>query len=103
MVYDERIDRHPPKIQAGPSNPILTEFCRVQNLTDPWRFKFPFNKQFTWFRPSQGLKSRIDFWLISLTIIDLINDCSISVAPLTDHSVISLCVWPPIASNRNKG
>lgn len=103
MVSDEWIDRCPSRCNHSSYNPVLTDLCRTHNLLDPWRFKYPNVKQYSWFKPNDVVKSRIDFWLISVSIINLISDCCMSAASLTDHAVIKLSFNPPGVSQQKKG
>lgn len=103
MVYDEYLDRYPSKCQHSSQNPALSHFCGNHNLVDPWRFVNPNTKQYSWFKPNNTLKSRIDFWLISASMMHSVSDCCMSAAPLSDHSVIKLSFKPPGGCCRNKG
>lgn len=100
MVYDEKLDRHPPRSQHSSSNSNLTEFCGSFNLLDPWRFNYPNIKQYSWFKPNDTTKSRIDFWLISASMSNLVSECSMSAAPLTDHAVIKLSFNPGFSKGK---
>lgn len=95
MVYDEVLHRHPSRFQRS-SNSSLTEFCGSLDLLDPWRFKYPNTKQYSWFKPNDTIKSRIDFWFISASLRNFVSECSMSAAPLTDHAVIKLTLNPGI-------
>lgn len=97
MVNDECLDRYPPKCQYSSQNPTLSD------LLDPWRLKHPDTKQYSWFKPNNTTKSRIDFWLISASLLSYVSDCCMSAAPLTDHSVIKWTFKPPGFCRRNKG
>ncbi len=103
MVYDEDLDRCPSKSHHSSHNPVLTHFCGNHNSVDPRCLKYPDTKQYSWFKPNNASKSRIDFWLISASIIHSVSDGCMSAAPLTDHSVIKLSFKPPGGSCRNKG
>lgn len=99
MVDDEYLDRYSAKRQHSSSNNVLSDFCGSHNLIDPWRLKHPDTKQYSWFKPNNALKSRIDFWLISASMM---HSVSVSAAPLTDQSVIKLCFKPPGVRCSNK-
>lgn len=103
MVYDEHLDRYPSKCQHSSHNPTLSNFCGNHNLVDPWRLVHPSVRQYTWFKPNSTIKSRIDFWLISASMMCSVSDCCMSAAPLSDHSVIKLTFKPPGGGCRNKG
>ncbi len=101
MVSDESLDRYPSRCSHS-YNPVLTDFCRTHNLLEPWRFKYPNTKQYSWFKPNNVVKSIIEFWLISVSIMNLVSDCFMSAAPLTDHSVIKLNFQTPGVSRQIK-
>lgn len=61
MVMDEWLDRSPSKYQMHSFNPVLLEFCNMFNLKDAWRFDNPNTQTYTWFKPDDTIKSRIDF------------------------------------------
>jgi len=104
MVSDEWLDRCPSRCNHSCYNPALMDICRTHNLLDPcWRFKYPNVKQYSWFKPNNVAKSRIDFRFLSVSIINSISDCGMSAAPLTDHAVIKLRFNPPGVSRQNKG
>ncbi len=50
-------------------------------------------RQFSWFKPNDNSESRIDYWLTSNSLIDFIEDISISAAPLMDHCCISISFY----------
>ncbi len=50
-------------------------------------------RQFSWFKPNGNSESRIDYWLTSNSLIDFIEDISISAAPLMDHCCISISFY----------
>lgn len=85
------LDRKPPKGSQPDYNDIINNFCLSNNLGDYWRLTNPQKMEFTWFSPADtGLSSRLDYWLISQTIINLISKCDIQTSPLTDHCLIRL-------------
>jgi len=60
------------------------------NLHDVWRVKNPQTKSFTWSQKSPFVFCRLDYWLISNSLQDLIKDVDIIAAIKTDHSAILL-------------
>ena len=65
----------------------------VQNeldLVDIWRIKNPGISSFTWSQKSPRIFCRLDFWLISNKLSDLVTTTDIIPAIRTDHDVISL-------------
>lgn len=103
MVCNEWLDRCPTKFVNHHYNPHLYNFCNLHNLIDPWRILHQDQKDFSWFKPDGSSRSRIDFWLISDCLKELVSDCSISAAPLSDHCLISLLLKPSNTVKRNRG
>ena len=68
----------------------LEELQTIFNLHDVWRAKNPKTKSFTWSQKSPFVFCRLDYWLISNSLQDLIKDVDIIAAIRTDHSAIFL-------------
>ena len=68
----------------------LEELQTIFNLHDVWRAKNPQTKSFTWSQKSPFVFCRLDYWLISNSLQDLIKDVDIIAAIRTDHSAILL-------------
>ena len=69
----------------------LLELLNVANLTDSWRLKHPDKRQYTWHSNSKPhIHCRLDYFLISDNIINILKDTSISPGYKTDHSLVSL-------------
>ena len=64
--------------------------CDDLNLVDIWRVKNPTTKSFTSSQNSPMILCRLDYWLISNNLQDLITTTEIIPAIKTDHSAISL-------------
>ena len=61
-------------------------------LIDPWRGQNPEKKRYTW-RSGRPLKqSRLDFFLTSSDIYNVVDECKISAGYRTDHSAVELSV-----------
>jgi exonuclease III len=73
----------------------LNEICDEYELVDPFRLLYPDLHEFTYV-PRSGIaanKSRIDFFIISESIIDALSDCTVSVAlqnKLFDHKAVTM-------------
>ncbi len=103
MTPDEFMDRHPSKFSSSHMNYIIQDFCLSNSLTDIWRKLNPTSSHFSWFKPNATSKSRIDYWLGSDILSSYATKCSISGAPLTDHSVINLILEQNNKSSKTKG
>ena len=68
----------------------IEEIQTTFNLHDVWRVKNPQAKSFTWSQKSPFIFCRLDYWLISNSLQDLIKDVNIIAAIRSDHSAIFL-------------
>jgi exonuclease III len=89
--------RSPPNLRHST---LLKNLCHELNLADPYRVKFPNRKEFT-FVPKDTTKSnrsRIDFFVVSKSVIDKINKCSIMPNmqnKMFDHRAVVICFKDP--------
>jgi len=60
---------------------------------DVWRERNKSQQMYTWSNRSLFLLPRIDFWLISNDLEDLIKDVMIEPAMLTDHILILIKIY----------
>jgi exonuclease III len=73
----------------------INDLCNEFNLSDPFRFFYPERREFTYV-PRNVLnhnKSRLDFFLVSDTIMDTVTDCDIALTlqnKLFDHKAVLL-------------
>ena len=78
------------KINNPQSTKTVTEFIKKYDILDIWRQKNPNVKKFTWFRTNPTKAARLDFFLISSTILDIFSDCYIAFKYRSDHCKIGL-------------
>ena len=57
------------------------------DLVDIWRIRNPDNKLFTWKQTKPLIQRRLDFWLISDTCQDEVEQVKIIPSMKSDHSV----------------
>ena len=62
----------------------------ILDIEDIWRRRNPDTPEFTW--RGRGRKSRIDYWLTSISLDNQIDKVFHCIAPYTDHSAINLVV-----------
>jgi exonuclease III len=73
----------------------IGELCQNYDLSDPFRMLYPDRQEFT-YQPRYALsqnKSRLDFFLVSDTLLDCISDCQIHPAlqnKLFDHKAVTV-------------
>ena len=60
------------------------------DLVDIWRIKNPDTRSFTWSQTSPRIFCRLDYWLISNNLNNLVKSSEIIPAPRTDHDAIWL-------------
>ena len=60
------------------------------DLVDIWRLKNPSTKSYTWSQKSPNIFCRLDYWLISNNLHDLVKSVDIIPAIKTDHAAITL-------------
>ena len=82
--------------KGGLLNPRKSVVATIENLqeefdlVDIWRVKNPERKSFTWSQNSPMIFCRLDYWLISNTLHDLVKTTDIIPSIKTDHAAISL-------------
>ncbi len=87
VVLDNRLDRWPP--QAGNLSPdYVITFMEKFSLIDTWRKSHPTQQCFTWSNNSLSSQSRIDYWLTSKDLDNIVTD--IIPSPFSDHKAISV-------------
>lgn len=60
------------------------------SLADIWRFVNPGEREYTFYSPCHKSHSRIDFFLISNSLVDSVVDCDIGAIALSDHGTVEL-------------
>lgn len=90
VTPDDWMDRWPSKFSSEHKNPIFESFANDNNLIDVWRLLNKDVKQFTWHKPNGQYRSRIDYWLVSNSILQYVKESIISNGPLSDHCFIIL-------------
>jgi len=85
---------------------MLNNVCTKFNLTDPYRFKYYNEREFTYVpRNGRNNRSRLDFFLVSENILELINDVKISnvvSTKLFDHKLIKATFFKPATTQAAK-
>jgi hypothetical protein len=79
---------------------LLKKMCADLNLSDPFRVKFPFRREFTYFSKdtTKKNKSRIDFFIISNQLLSKVNKSYIQSHlqnKMFDHRAIFVCFKDP--------
>ena len=104
---DSNIDVY--KMAALPNlknSELLRNIASDFNLTDPFRVIHPYLNSYTYspFGRTHKNRSRLDFFVISNSLLPSLLDCSNSHMPTTnlfDHKAVSLFLGPVEAKNKN--
>jgi len=85
------MDRFPRKVRPhSQSFNIIDSVCKDLSLVDSWRYFNCNSLEYTWSNASKSLKSRIDLFLISSSLLQHVQDISHYYAPFSDHLLIEL-------------
>ena len=60
------------------------------NIHDIWRSRNPNTKMYTWYKKSPDLCCRLDYFLVSKSLLSSVKDANIYQATKTDHKIISV-------------
>ncbi len=78
---------------------VMNEVANIMDdldLVDIWRCRNPLVRQYTWRQCNPLIQSRLDYWLVSNSMQDIIKDVSINPAINTDHSAVHLNICSDI-------
>ena len=70
-VNDDWFDRCPPRGQNHNPNKLFHQFCHKHDIQDAWRHYNNNTIQFSCFQPNALHRSRLDYWLVSDSILNL--------------------------------
>lgn len=76
-----------------PRKSVVASIGCVQNeldLVDVWRVKNPSTKSYKWSQKSPNIPCRLDYWLISNNLHDLVKSVDMIPSIKTDHAAIIL-------------
>ena len=72
------------------SRRVLINTMNTGDLMDFFRAIHPKTKRYTWWRQNPIKQARLDYFIGSRTLLDLITKCNISAGYRSDHSSIEL-------------
>lgn len=64
----------------------INEFLEAYEVVDPWRFRYPKSKQFSFFSPVHQSYSRIDCVLIDQKLLPLVTHVEYDSIVISDHA-----------------
>ena len=68
----------------------LLEIMQVQNLPDAYRSLNPEIRRYTWRRKHPVKQARLDYFIISESLLDITGSCKINQGYRSDHSIIEI-------------
>ena len=71
-------------------NKTLEDIQEGNELQDIWRIKNPDKKRYTWKQNTPKIFCRLDYWLLSTSLNDFVEDADILPSIKSDHSPITL-------------
>ena len=90
-VLDPKMDRSSHRDSTHKkSREVITQFIKELNLTDIWRERNPTLLAYSCFSKTFGTYSRLDFYLISATLVYRIKDCTYDSILISDHATNNL-------------
>ena len=92
------MDKFPKLFQNHPKcHKAILDVINDFELTDIWRSCHSTQLKYTWMSHDCKIGSRIDYFLISQSLITSVEKCDISFGYKSDHSLISLCIMKSTA------
>lgn len=90
-TLDSSLDRSSSKtITPSKSAYCINEFLKAYGVVDPWRFRYPTSKQFSFFSPVHQSYSRIDYFLIDQKLLHMVTKIEYSSIVISDHAPVIL-------------
>ena len=84
---------------------VINSFIDDYGVVDPWRFKNPTAKTYSFFSPPHQSYSRIDYFLLDRRILSTLNSVEYESMVISDHSpvVLRLCLPEHVPPHRERG
>lgn len=81
----------------------LSDFRSSFNLVDIWRKQHRKHREMSWFNSDLTLGSRLDKFLLSSKLVDLVERCDITPCCLSDHDYVNLFIDCAASTPRGPG
>ena len=95
LILDPKMDRSSDKSPVKcRSRKIINSSIKELGLCEIWRFAHPKNKEYSFFSPVHNSFTRIDYFIISMTLVHRISSCEYLPRVMSDHAPISLTILP---------
>ena len=90
VTIDPDLDRSSKKEPFVKSHEVIRTTMKSKKWSDIWRLLHPSDRKFSWCKHFSGQWSRIDWFLISDSLINRVQDCDIIPSICSDHSILKL-------------
>ena len=67
----------------------ITNLCTTYKLQDMWQLQHPNLSQYTWHNNSLKVQCRLDYWLVSKDLFELVTNSAITTSTISDHLAIT--------------
>ena len=88
VVLDPKLDRNTEMVYHKRCHQTIKDFMDAENLSDVWRNEHPDKKHFTWVNRARMAWSRIDYFLVSHSLLTQCNNSRIVPSICSDHSIV---------------
>lgn len=96
LVQDVTLDRSSPtQITLHKSASVIKTYTSQLGISDPWRFKNPCGRAFSFFSHAHHTFSRIDFFLLDNNLLDCVNACEYHPIAISDHAPTTVDISLP--------
>ncbi len=100
---DKQHSSHDKKMDKTEFANSIINLCSDFNLVDCWRILNLEQMRYTWRQPNPIRQSRLDYWLISTSLLNRIDTSDIQPSYKSDHSIITLEMKPERPTRRGPG
>ena len=93
IIQNPKLDKYKPKIEEPSKVAKILENLKYRlNFSDIWRFQNPTLRRYTWRRHNPLQQSRLDYWLVTNTLINKTVTCNIGISFLSDNYLFDIVV-----------
>lgn len=96
LVLDSVLNRSAHSVfRQSKSTQFVQSFMDIHKLVDPWRFKHPTKREYSYYSNVHKSFSRIDCFLVDPYLLNAITDCKYDSIIISDHAPVSIKVTLP--------
>lgn len=88
---DRSSDKNPMKCR---SRKVVNSYMKDLGLCDIWRYTHPKTQEYSFFSPVHNSFTRIDYFIISMTMVHRVSSCEYLPRVMSDHAPISMVMLP---------